>query len=72
MEHPWCCGINWEAVEKRQMDPPFVPSLEEIHFFAKGKGSMAKDQEAETKSKPSINEYITEHVAANSIISDSS
>ena len=32
--HPWCKSIDWNAIEERTVNPPFVPSLDEAHYYA--------------------------------------
>ena len=72
MEHPWCRDIDWEQIEARSAVPPYVPSLEEIHFYAKGKGSMSPQKPGEPKYKIAVNEYVTEHVVVPSLNSEPS
>lgn len=31
-EHPWCADIDWTAVLKKTIDPPFKPFLHRSNF----------------------------------------
>ncbi len=31
-EHPWCKDVDWERYMRKEVDPPFKPSLKQSHF----------------------------------------
>ena len=31
-KHPWCADIDWEAVLRKKIKPPHVPSIFKSHF----------------------------------------
>ncbi len=31
-EHPWCKNIDWARYERKEVEPPFKPSLRQSHF----------------------------------------
>ena len=30
VNHPWFADINWDKLIKKELDPPFLPDMEEI------------------------------------------
>ncbi|KAF9524842.1 kinase-like domain-containing protein [Crepidotus variabilis] len=30
--HPWFAGIDWQAIEKKEVQPPFVPDMKQANF----------------------------------------
>ncbi len=30
--HPWCCDIDWEKIERKEIAPPWLPDIKQSNF----------------------------------------